>query len=97
MIAAHAWHELGDDERALAELRSLRAEPTLHRQASTSAGCSSARRVSSEVRSTSARASATWHGNSIEQALAQWEDADPVLDPIVGAVKVRLAELTARG
>jgi serine/threonine-protein kinase len=95
MIAAHAWHELGDDERALAELRAF--EPS--RLSSTGFDVrwllvGQARFLRGEIYERQGKRELA--RQQYEQVLAQWEDADPVLDPIVGAVKARLAELASR-
>jgi hypothetical protein len=95
MIAAHAWHELGDDERALAELRAF--EPS--RLSSTGFDVrwllvGQARFLRGEIYEHQGKRDLAQQ--QYEQVLAQWEDADPVLDPIVGAVKARLAELASR-
>jgi tetratricopeptide (TPR) repeat protein len=96
MIAAHAWHELGDDERALGELRVF--DPSRL----SSAGfdirwllVGQARYLRGEIYERQGKRDLA--RQQYEQVLAQWEEADSVLDPIVGAVKARLAELTGRG
>jgi serine/threonine-protein kinase len=96
MIAAHVWYELHDDERALAELRAF--EPNRLSSAAFDVRwllLGQARFLRGEIYERQGKRDLA--RQQYEQVLAQWKDADPVLDPIIGAVKVRLAELTARG
>jgi serine/threonine-protein kinase len=96
MIAAHAWAELGDDKQALKALDTF--DPA---KLSTSnldirwLLLGQARLLRGEIferqgKSAEAR-------DQYRQALAQWDDADPVLEPLVSRVKARLDRLGGEG
>jgi hypothetical protein len=96
MIAAHAWAELGDDQKALHALDSF--EPA---QLSTNGLdirwllLGQARLLRGEIferqgKNAQAR-------DQYRQALAQWTDADPLLEPLVSRVRARLDRLGGEG
>jgi serine/threonine-protein kinase len=93
MIAAHAWHELGEEERALGALRDF--EPSRL----SSAGfdirwllVGQARFLRGEIYERQGKRDLA--RQQYELVLSQWEEADSVLDPIIGTVRARLATLT---
>jgi eukaryotic-like serine/threonine-protein kinase len=96
MIAAHAWHELGDDRRALEALEDYQTD----RLSSNGLDirwmlAGQARLLRGEIyEHQGKRELAT---EQYQAALAQWEDADSALDPIVNLVKGRLAGLGWKG
>ena len=96
MIAAHAWAELGDDQRALKALDVF--EPS---KLSTNGLdirwllLGQARVLRGEIferqgKNAEAR-------DQYRQALAQWADADPVLEELVNRVRARLDRLGGEG
>lgn len=96
MIAAHAWHELGDEDRALVALRGF--EPT--RFSTTGFDIrwllvGQARFLRGEIYERQGKPDLA--RQQYQLALAQWEDADSVLDDLVDRVKARLAGLTRQG
>ncbi len=96
MIAAHAWHELGEEDRALGALRGF--EPT--RLSTTGFDIrwllvGQARFLRGEIYERQGKRDLA--RQQYQQALAQWEDADSVLDDLVDRVKARLAGLTGQG
>jgi len=92
MIAANAWRELGDDRRAL---QALEVFQTDHLYASgvdirwLLAG--QARLLRGEIYEHQGKRDLA--REEYQQALAQWDDADPLLDPLVDRVRTRLARL----
>lgn len=95
MIAAHAWHELGDEDRALGALRDF--EPS--RLSSIGFDIrwllvGQARFLRGEIYEHQGKRDLA--RQQYELVLAQWEEADSVLDPMIGAVRARLATLTQR-
>jgi serine/threonine-protein kinase len=96
MIAAHAWHELGDDRRALEALETYLPDRL------SSSGldvrwmlAGQARFLRGEIYEHQGKRELA--REQYQAALAQWEDADSVLDPIVNLVKARLAGLGWKG
>ncbi|MFN8653323.1 MAG: protein kinase [Gemmatimonadales bacterium] len=96
MIAAHAWVELGDDQRALKALEMF--EPA---RLSTSGLdirwllLGQARVLRGEIYERLGRAAEA--RDQYQLALAQWSDADPVLEEMVSRVRARLDRLTGQG
>jgi tetratricopeptide (TPR) repeat protein len=96
MIAAHMWAELGDDQRALKALDVF--EPS---KLSTSGLdvrwllLGQARVLRGEIFERQGKTAEA--RNQYRQALAQWEDADPVLEPLVSRVRARLDRLGGEG
>ncbi|HWA56358.1 MAG TPA: protein kinase [Gemmatimonadales bacterium] len=96
MIAAHAWTELGDDQRALKALEIF--EP-----AKLSTGgldirwllLGQARVLRGEIYERLGRPAEA--RDQYKLALAQWADADPVLEEMVSRVRARLDRLTGQG
>jgi hypothetical protein len=96
MIAAHAWVELGDDQRALKALEMF--EPA---RLSTSGLdirwllLGQARVLRGEIFERLGRAAEA--RDQYQLALTQWADADPVLEEMVSRVRARLDRLTGQG
>jgi serine/threonine protein kinase/tetratricopeptide (TPR) repeat protein len=92
MIAAHAWHELGDDRRALQALEAYETD----RLSSNGLDvrwmlAGQARLLRGEIYEHQGKRELA--RQQYQLALAQWEEADSVLDPLVVRVKARLARL----
>lgn len=92
MIAAHAWHELGDDRRALQALEGYEVD----RLSSNGLDvrwmlAGQARLLRGEIYEHQGKRELA--RQQYQQALAQWEEADSVLDPLVVRVKALLAGL----
>lgn len=96
MISAHAWHELGDDRRALAALESFQPD-----RLSTGGFdirwmlAGQARVLRGEIYEHLGRRDLA--KREYQDALSQWQNADPVLDPLVARVRARLAGLGEPG
>jgi TolB-like protein len=94
MIAANAWRELGDDRRALQALEIFQTD-----QLSTGGVdirwllAGQARFLRGEIYEHQGKRDLA--REEYRQALAQWDDADPLLGPLVDRVKTRLAGLGA--
>ena len=96
MIAAHAWHELGDDTRALAALNAfvpdrfgmdgLDVRWLLLGQA---------RLLRGEIYESQGKPDLA--RREYEDALSQWEEADTTLVPLISRVRTRLAGLGRPG
>jgi len=96
MIAAHAWHELGDDTRALAALNAfvpdrfgmdgLDVRWLLLGQA---------RLLRGEIYESQGKPDLA--RREYEDALSQWEEADTILVPLISRVRTRLAGLGRPG
>jgi tetratricopeptide (TPR) repeat protein len=96
MIAAHAWHELGEEDRALGALRGF--EPTRLSTVGFDIRwllVGQARFLRGEIYERQGKRDLA--RQQYQQALAQWEDADSVLDNLVDRVKARLAGLSGQG
>jgi serine/threonine-protein kinase len=96
MLLAHAWHELGEEERALGALRTF--EPALLSTDGFDVRwllVGQARFLRGEIYERQGKRDLA--RQEYTQALAQWEDADPVLDPLVYRLKARLAGLGGKG
>ncbi|HTS88849.1 MAG TPA: protein kinase [Gemmatimonadales bacterium] len=96
MIAANTWLALGDDSRALEALEPFEPDKL------SSSGfdvrwmlAGQARILRGEIYEHEGKPQLA--REQYEAALAQWGDADPVLDPLIGRVRARLAGLTGRG
>lgn len=96
MIAAHAWLALGEERRALEALEPFRTD-----RLSTSgldvrwmlAG--QARLLRGQIYERQGKRGLA--RQEYREALAQWEEADPVLDPLIDRVRARLAGLASQG
>jgi serine/threonine-protein kinase len=94
MIAANAWRELGDDRRALQALEVFQTDQLF------SSGvdirwllAGQARLLRGEIYEHQGRLDLA--RAEYRLALAQWDDADPLLDPLVDRVRTRLTKLGA--
>ena len=95
MIAAHAWHELGDDRRALQALEGYEID----RLSSNGLDvrwmlAGQARLLRGEIYEHQGKRELA--RQQYQQALTQWEEADSVLDPLVVRVKALLAGLRSQ-
>ena len=96
MIAAHAWAELGDDQRALKALDVF--EPS---KLSTSGLdirwllLGQARVLRGEIFERQGKNAEA--KDQYQLALAQWAEADPVLEELVNRVRARLDRLAGQG
>lgn len=94
LIAANAWRELGDARRALQSLEAYQTD-----RLSTSGFdirwllVGQARLLRGEIYEHQGKPELA--RGEYRQALAQWEDADPLLEPVVSRAKARLALLGA--
>jgi serine/threonine-protein kinase len=92
MLLAHAWHELGDPERALGALKGF--EPAYFSTDGFDVRwllVGQARFLRGEIYERQGKRELA--RQEYQQALAQWEDADSVLAPLVDRLKARLAGL----
>ncbi len=96
MIAAHAWHALGEDARALASLEEFVPEHFSHEGFDVRwLLLGQARVLRGEIYEGQGKADLA--RKEYEGALAQWEDADSTLGPLIGRVRSRLAGLDGPG
>jgi serine/threonine protein kinase/tetratricopeptide (TPR) repeat protein len=96
MIAAHAWHELGDEERALGALRMF--DPARLSSANFDIRwllVGQARFLRGQIYERQGKRDLA--RQQYELVLAQWQDADSVLDPVIGTIRARLSDLGRRG
>ncbi len=96
MLVAHVWHELGDEDRALSALKSF--EPGQFSSDGFDVRwllVGQARFLRGEIYEKQGRRDLA--RKEYQQALAQWEDADSVLEPLIGRLKARLAGLEGTG
>ncbi len=96
MIAAHAWHALGEDARALASLEEFVPEH-LAREGFDVRWLllGQARVLRGEIYEGQGKPDLA--RKEYEGALAQWEEADSTLGPLIGRVRSRLAGLGGPG
>jgi serine/threonine-protein kinase len=95
MLQAHAWHELGEPDRALDALKSF--EPVYFSTDGFDIRwllVGQARFLRGEIYERQGKRDLA--RKQYEQALAQWEDADSVLAPLVDRLKARLAGLEGK-
>ena len=96
MIAAHAWHALGDDTRALASLEIFAPEHFSQEGFDVRwLLLGQARVLRGEIYEGQGKPDLA--RKEYEGALAQWEDADSTLTPLIGRVRTRLAGLAGPG
>jgi hypothetical protein len=95
MLLAHAWHELGESDRALGALKGF--DPAYFSTDGFDVRwllVGQARFLRGEIYERQGKRDLA--RQEYQQALAQWEDADSVLAPLVDRLKARLAGLAAK-